>query len=329
MLSRLTIRNIYSHEETVFNFCEGLNVLIGDSQAGKTVLARALLLLANNRPLGADFFSDFAGDKGTSEVILETTEGNRIEIRKKVRVKEDGEKVLQGTEYRLNGGEPFIGMNKDVPDEIRKAINMTELNIQDQLVPPFLITSSPAEIARVINRITKFEQVDEWVSLLTKWVNASSRDIKRLNEELEEITNIVGVYDDLGETEQLVLKVEKLTDQIDEVEEEYSQIDSLVNDIVELEKKLPDREKLNEAEKLLSKAGKLNIAIDAVVKDLDNLQGCVSDIETIDSNLKSTRLTLKRERRQLEDLYKKLGVCPFCFSKITDDRLKKIMKEIY
>ena len=107
-----------------------------------------------------------------------------VTLSKDVRINKKGEKVVTGQKYTIDqgalGNHNFEGFSTSVPDQIEETLNLSELNIQEQFDIPFLVMTSPGEIARTINRITKLEKVDEWVSKLTTKVNQNNTKIKLL-----------------------------------------------------------------------------------------------------------------------------------------------------
>ena len=156
MFRKLEIKNFQSHKHTEMTFDPGVNIIYGLSQAGKTAILRAMRLAIYNRPSGAKYYSNFAAPKGQTEISIELDNG-QVHLTKFVKRAKDGQKVLDGTEYETQGMTFSPGV--DVPEEVRKLFNMTEINIQNQFDAPFLATSSPGEIARTINRITKLKAV--------------------------------------------------------------------------------------------------------------------------------------------------------------------------
>jgi len=179
MFKTLKIENFKSHKDTKIDFHPNVNVIIGDPQSGKTNIIRGLLLLAKNRPSGGDFLPHFAGDKGTTKISLSFPDSPSVKLIKQVGVGKEGPQV-EDSKYVI-GDKVYKGFGKSIPDVITDVLNLGDLNIQKQLDVPFLITSSPGEVARTINRITKLEQVDGWVSDLTSKVNKTNMEIRSLN----------------------------------------------------------------------------------------------------------------------------------------------------
>jgi hypothetical protein len=186
MFDSLQIKNFKSWDDVEIKLDKGVNVIQGLSFSGKTNILRALRLLFDNRPQGAHFYPDFLSDRGKTDIKLKLLEGSTVGISKQIHISKKGEKTLDGTTYSVKGkGIDFesSAASDGAPDQVSLALNISELNMQRQFDRPFLALTSPGEVARIVNRITKFEEVDEWVSQLTSMINQNQRDVKRLEEE--------------------------------------------------------------------------------------------------------------------------------------------------
>ena len=174
MIKSLEIKNFQSHEHTKLDFHHGINVICGKSTSGKTAIIRALRWVCFNRPAGLRFLSNFT-ENGTCEVILKKENGS-------VGLRKDS----KGAEYTLDGSRHFSKLSTNLPDHVVETINLSEINFQDQLEQHFLITDTPGQVAATINKLTKIENVDEWVSGLTTDINSCTREILILNNQIDE-----------------------------------------------------------------------------------------------------------------------------------------------
>lgn len=217
MLKKLTVQNFQSHENTEIIFSPKVTVITGKSQSGKTAILRALNWLINSRPRGFRFHSHFADDPTRIELEVD----NKLIVHEKSKTKE---------KYNLikNIALGFIG--SEVPDEIINLLNFTEINMQGQLDQPFLITSSPGEITRVINRVTKLDEVDDWIRNVTSQVNTANSQISLVQDEIQEIGEKIEKYEGL----------EKVEEPLDLLEKVEYKIISLIADIKDLSELIED-----------------------------------------------------------------------------------------
>lgn len=234
MLKSLKIKNFQSHRDTILEFVEGVNVIFGQSLSGKTGMLRGFNLALDNRPSGPKFYSNFASEKGSTEIEIVLAEGNKISLEKIIHRKKDKTKNLDDTIYRFNTKE-FSGTNRDVPDEIVQAFNMSELNIQKQFDQPFLITGSGGEFARTVNRVTKLDKPDEWVSELTRRINETNRETKLLESQAKDTENEIAKYHGYEElikqNDQLII----LSSELQLIENKEKEIDLCLERIEEID----------------------------------------------------------------------------------------------
>ena len=104
MFKSLTAKNFKSWKDITLSFSKGVNVIVGRSQAGKTNALRALLLLSRNRPTGGGYFSNFAGQKGTTKIKLQLDNDNVISLSKHIRINKNGDKAVSGAKYTITKG---------------------------------------------------------------------------------------------------------------------------------------------------------------------------------------------------------------------------------
>ncbi|MDO5041249.1 MAG: AAA family ATPase [Peptoniphilus sp.] len=70
-ISKLEIENFQSHKYTLLDFDKGLNVIVGNSDSGKTAIIRAIKWALYNEPQGDYFIRQ--GDKNISVSVYFNT----------------------------------------------------------------------------------------------------------------------------------------------------------------------------------------------------------------------------------------------------------------
>jgi exonuclease SbcC len=139
MIKRVALRNFQIHEQTNLEFTEGMNVIAGSSDNGKSSIIRAIRWVVMNRPTGFAFHKH--GAKGDTAVVVKFDDEECI-------TRDKGEKSSGGYHYK---GNVFAALRTDVPPEIQRALNLSEINIQSQHDPYFLLQDSPGEVAKKLN----------------------------------------------------------------------------------------------------------------------------------------------------------------------------------
>ena len=241
MFEKIHIQGFQSHRDTLLEFDPGVNILLGTSLNGKTAIARAINLLINNRPSGIKFFSNFLSDKGETIIELKPVETKPIVLTKEVHRKKDGTKVLDNTIYEYDGnkfGDDDGGVGRYVPDIISQALNISELNIQRQFDQPFLILSSAGEFARVINRVTRLEKVDDWVSEFKKRINKTKNDVELLEEQTKQAETELAKYAGFEDLEGQVDLLQKTSNELEKAEIKFNGLDRLLGQVEKIDDQL-------------------------------------------------------------------------------------------
>jgi len=233
---------------------------------------------------------------------------------------------------------------------------------------PFLITSSAGEVARVINRITKLEKVDEWQKKLTQKINSTNRDITLTEQALIEIDNELEIFDDFEDTGKFIRKLEAISIAKQNLRSDYDRINNFIveveridDDILELEEVLKvdsyidelkdvsdTLEGLYEEVDILENIIELDTDINksiVVINDLDSYltelmevnkkQEALIEEENIieEFNLYESEFNLyeSQELSAIEELSKELKKskkCPTCFTELGMKEIKRIVENL-
>jgi len=118
MLNKIKLQNVESHKETELNLDPGVNVIVGNSDSGKSGILRALRWIIRNRPSGEAFRT-----KGGGDTSVELSLDNQVV--KRVRTKQKNQYIINNIE--LNA------VKTEVPEEVSNLLNINEANLQQQL----------------------------------------------------------------------------------------------------------------------------------------------------------------------------------------------------
>lgn len=186
MIKSLYIQNLQSHKKTTLEFDPGMNVIIGTTDSGKTAVLRALKLVIWNRPRGNAYNSWWGG---SSKVRIITEENTITRIKNTKR----NAYILDKTK--------LTAMGTKVPDEVTKALNINEINFQQQLDPPFLLTKTAGEVASHFNRIAYLQTIDTSLKNILGWTRQLSQDIRSERSQLKTTKEELADYDYLKKAE--------------------------------------------------------------------------------------------------------------------------------
>lgn len=179
MFASLQLTNFQSHKLTELDFSEGVNVIVGQSDTGKTAILRAMNWIINGKPRGSGFI--YEGSKSCSCCLYVSVQGNLVAV----------ERMRKGdsTDYKLikhSSEKPvtFTAFGNDIPEEITQVFNFNDINIQDQLSPYFLVLDTPGRVAQYLNEITRLDEIDKVVSLLSKKIRDTGTTLSQIESDL-------------------------------------------------------------------------------------------------------------------------------------------------
>lgn len=180
MIEKIELNNFQSHKETVLNLSDGINIIAGSSDSGKSAILRALNWIIYNRPVGDAFISHWA-DNVKCEVVI------------------DGNKVARIKNKKMNGyilNDKFLeAIRTDVPDEIITLLNIDDVNIQRQLDAPFLLSDTPGEVARFLNKIINLDVIDKVLFTVDKRKRETNDAFKKVTSEISNLEIDLNKYE--------------------------------------------------------------------------------------------------------------------------------------
>lgn len=299
MINNIEIQNFQSHADTILNFHEGLNIIIGESNSGKSAILRALRFVIENKPSGDSFIR-----KGQKECSVSLMIEDKDYI-----IRNKGKENL----YILNGQE-YRAFNQDVPEEIKQVINFNDINIQKQLDSPFLLSETSGEIAKFFNRVFNLEKIDSSQQKVKSKHSDTKKRVSILEEDLKEDQEKLKSFDWVEQAEK---KIECLVE--DEKIISYMQEEKeTIQDIIEnYEKTYESYIPLDDFTELQEKTKEFKNISDSMIND----KAVISELRETISRVEKYTAMLKREKSELKNLENKLHeimpeVCPVCHQKI-------------
>lgn len=293
-IRKVKIKNFQSHEDTEVELDEHFNVIVGESNQGKTSILRAIRWVAENKPSGKGFVRD-----GESEAYVEITLQNGTIICRKVNAKEN--KYL----FYYPNGESSEGNTKSV-ETAQKLLGWSNMKVGDtyelslnallQGDPWFLNgnTYSASERARIIGAINNTDGADAVIKDVEK-ANGHINDAIKF--EQVEIANLTSEIDTACTNREqllrqraliqkaiLVTKIKKYlaekqqykdaTDRLDEINKRFNELQLTValnhlNEQIKKRDNILAQLKTIETEK--ARIAQLTPQIDLATRTIDNL----------------------------------------------------------
>ena len=179
-ISKLILHNFQQWKTGLIEFKPGLNILIGNTESGKSTLFRAIgSILTGKMP--EDYIRK--GTKGC-EVEIQFSDGS---IFKRSRNKKDNIANANGTVFERVGKEiPFEYFNKLGKTSIEFGNKELSLCSYSQFEPHFFITLSDYDKSKLIGTICGIDIVDKLVDSINKDIRSNNANIKFLENKIKE-----------------------------------------------------------------------------------------------------------------------------------------------
>lgn len=294
-LEYIEIVNFQSHANTKLNFDEGVNVIIGPSDSGKTAVIRALKWIFFNEPSGTDIIKK---GEDSAKVTLKLNTGFKI-IRGRSKSKNYYEIISPENETQR-----FEGFGLNVPQEIidLTGINKIDLgnmkkslNIAEQLESPFLITESPSIKANALGKLAGVDIIDKALGNLSKDIYEINSDRKSIEKEIKDQEDILKNFEYLKDEKVKIERLEYIFNQVDEYTSKLNILNNLKN------KYDNNLEKTNQTIKYLKKFENL----DELFPLYENMAYKVNNLKLY-SNLNNRLLYTDSKIKELEILLNKI-----------------------
>jgi len=211
-LKKIVLKNFQIHEHLELEFCDGLNVIWGDNQKGKSSIIRAIYWAVTNKPTGNWMRRiNKNGEKLKAEVKLVFDDF----VLKRIK----SDKVNR---YCLDD-ENYDNFGFDVPIPIRQMLGMDFIklgnttifpNIEMQDDPAFMIFETDAAKASLINRLTGVDLIEQAKNDFSKANSRLKKELKFVEENMiknkKELRALPKVSDLKLECEEAKIKVQEL-----------------------------------------------------------------------------------------------------------------------
>lgn len=289
----VTLHNFQSHKDTVLELSPTVNSLEGVSDSGKSAVLRAMLWCLTNKPDGVAFASNWAKDK-------------KGKLKEEVRVSIDN--ITRTRTAEVNGYTRYVpgkdlqsyeALKGTVPPDIESAINIGSVNIQRQMDPPFLLSSTPGDAARYVNELIGLVEIDSYQKALKGKAHDNANSLKDENKRLSEAEAALAQYDWVDGAKEKVDALSKIVLECTELEYD-------LRDLAALDEVMTISEKMAAESLLCDKVSKL---IDAV-PDTTRLEGEVEllkqaeEVPSLDKQLASNKAIVEAAEEKIQALSK-------------------------
>ena len=287
MIEQLTIRNFQSHKKSILEFDPGVNVIVGPTDSGKTAIIRALRWVVWNRPQGVSFRSNWGGS--TWVKVRTNHQGTVTRLRNNT---ENGYILFAEDKVKSH----FKALKTDVPDQIIRTLDVGEINLQQQLDSPFLLSQTSGEVAKHFNDIAHLDQIDRGISNVKRNIREVQAKISGYNDNIERLQEDLKQFDHLAELEIEIEVLEQMEKDKTDLSNSIPKLRGLVERIEKVDHKIQIYSEVTKAERLvnsiITKFGKRK----DIREETEALRTLIEDIEDVNKEIAEQEEILKAER---------------------------------
>ena len=309
MIQKLKIQNFQAHKNLELELKPGINLILGDSNIGKTSIIRALQLLLTGNPKTPIYAS---GNPVKIEMIL----NNKVYSVEKT-IKKD--KVTK-TIWNVNGQE-YDGAN------FKPDIGLSEINIQSQFEPFYMLSKTPGQIGKEIQIVTGINLADEIKTELNTEINTFKTEINRLENSIKTDKKELSEYPDLKQIRKQIRRYERIAEKRKKEENRLKEVEKLLKKYHELKQSiLVSKKEIQHLESIKDKIEKYETESIKIREEKKKKQGIMKLIEKVirlKNDIEKSEINIDKIKKEYQ---KELGdICPTCGSNIDKDKLERIL----
>jgi exonuclease SbcC len=276
LIKKVVLKNLLSHKNSVLEFVPGLNIIIGETKAGKSAILDGIDWFRTGRPPGDTIRSNWGGQTNLSV----TNDSGRMWRTK-------GDDI---NEYGLNGQRFTMDKKKTPPQEILNALNINEINFKDQFSSHFLLTDTPGKVAEHYNQITHLDFFDDGRQKIQKWITGLDQKIKDEKQEEKRLNEALKNYEDIPEIEKEIEHLEQMEKNKKEIEDSTRDLENLLTTIRQV------KEDIDQEEQTVSMEKEVNDLIGLIEKKRE-LESQISQIGSLLESIEKTSGELEKEKQ--------------------------------
>ena len=210
-ITQIKLVNFQDHKESTIDLENGINLIVGSSDAGKSAILRAINFVFHNNLKGDSFIRH-----GSSECSVSVKFSDGVEVTR-IKGGDVNSYLLTDTEGN-NHSFPKVGTS--VPEEIKKHLGQPPLDDKkrpisyaDQMSNLFLVDLSPTDLPRTLSELTGIQNLQTAAEALSKNARSFDRVIKDKNDKIEKLNAELENYSYVPKDLEAIEDIEsKLTD---------------------------------------------------------------------------------------------------------------------
>jgi exonuclease SbcC len=351
-ITELMVKAFGLHVDKTVTFVQGVNVIVGESETGKSTLIRALALVIENSPRGGEKL--YQSDDSEEPLLVQIKTSTKDKI---VRTK---------NRYYLNDGKPMKAFGSSVPKPIKEILNFKPINWQRQFTDkPFLLFNTGGLAAKDLNKVTGLQDQDVLIGEIKERISNHKSEIKRLFKNNEEQQYIIAKHknvirfkmkcrgimikkDELNKLKEVINNLSRILDELEIIRrkrmlnqniiDKFSvqvgkivkgkgvikvydeRISELGNLVVQLER-IPqfDNKIIEEHGTVLQKVTVKNQDAKEIKSKIEQLYALIGKVEGLKTLYRKADKEVSEINKELNAIFTEIGYCPLCNRAIEGD----------
>lgn len=348
MIRKIELHNFKNHKRKIIEFSDGVNVITGTSDSGKSAVLKGIYWTVFNKPSGFSFKNKSAKPSDPTSVSITFDSGDNVT------------RFRGGTHNKyLVNSESFSELRSGIPDEVSALLNITDVNMQTQFESHYLLSWSPGEVAKKLNSIAGLDIIDRMVSVLNKRLSRTKNTLFNTEENLKSEQKVLEEYkyvgklkkaakfvrtqlktlkeqrakaDKLKQTRNKLSQVEAqlielrwvslveekvqellvLSDSYDAYSRKSLRIASLLKKLRSVEASIVAAEKVAEASNTTQKLVSLYEDYRALLTKKERMNVCVLKIKEIEKKFAVLSRAVNESEEEYKEAMDNINVCPLC-----------------
>lgn len=344
-LTELKVKGFGLHKDLTIELKPGVNVIVGESESGKSTLIRALYLLADNSPRGGEklYQSDLTDDP--LFIQIKDNLGNTIQRTK--------------NKYFVNKGKALRAFGSGVPSPVKRILNFREINWQRQFAPkPFLLFDTGGGAAKQLNEFTGLKDQGILINAIKEEISNRKSNIKRLRQNnveqqqtIERLKNVIrfkmksqgilykqeesiklqevifnlrGILDEIKiirRRKMLSLNIiDKFSVQVGKIvkgkgvikvyDDKINELGSLIQQLEHIPKF--DRNTIFDHGTSLQKITAMKYNSDQIKEKIEDLYSIITKVEGLKTTYRKAEKEVAEINKELNSIFSEIGYCPLC-----------------
>lgn len=299
-IKRIKLVNFQSHKNSEILLDQGLTVILGPTDQGKSAIIRALKWVLYNEPRGTDFitvgckYCAVTIEMSDGTVIIRERDGNKNRY---ILKKHDQEQIFEGFgnsvphEITMAHGIPKIYIDRD---------STSAVNLAEQLEAPFLVSESGSNRAKALGQLIGVHIIDAAQRNTIKDLMEAEQRKRLINNEIQDLKEELKKYQDLHELENIMTALKAIL-------EEIKQKRTLLIKFSEIKQRLePTVQGINEVS-LILKSTEHAADAEIIYRGIVNNSSRIKTLTVLHDRLRETErqiILMERFLKKTEDIFK-------------------------